>query len=85
MSQINEKTGGVNLRFERHALDKIPDTEIYIKRYRDGGYDIKNMDYTTMPFVYRVMKGEKPKDSDYYFMHDNGCLAKLMQNPLKGR
>lgn len=73
---------GINIRAEAFILGKISETSGFVKKFifGDKKYDLKCVDYLTMPFVLRFLNNEEPKEEDSVFVYE-GRKAKLLDIP----
>lgn len=67
------------VHFEVFNVEKIKESEVYIKKFLDkSGIDIKCANHLMMPFVLRQLNDEKPNFSDFCYF-DNGNLSVLVE------
>jgi hypothetical protein len=72
----------INIRAEYFKLEEIENTEGYIKKFFNNkkGYDIKKINYLTLPIVLRALQNEYVQPWDLIFIFE-GKKAKLLEYP----
>lgn len=75
------KKNNINVRAEFFKLEKIKGTDGYVKKFRHNksGLDFKCLDFLTMSFVFRKMKGQKVNVLDKTFLYE-GRKVQLIED-----